>query len=115
MTINHDEIKSDWLTLPDLNNPVEFEVKTDPVKEMRLNAENKQYPVFVFSVKDNEGEVKKLSVFRSVYRDMVLQVEKKRGLKQHTLESLIGTKWKWIAKADDNEGKVYEMELVKDA
>ena len=102
MTIDRDEIKSDYLEW-ETGIPIRILIKDDPVKEMKNTTDGKKYPVYNIKVENTVlKEVKKIQVFKSQYADMVKQADKKCGFK---ITSLVGCVFDYKVTIIKVEGK----------
>ena len=92
MTIDYEDIKSDWLSVND-GASVEFVIKKDATKVMKTSSKTgNPYPSYEFQVESN-GSLLKWSALLGTYRVMV----KDAG----SPKSLVGTGWKWSKSGDE--------------
>ena len=85
--IDYEDIKSEWLETPADGQSVEFIIKKDATKVMKVSAKTgNPYPCYEFQVESN-GHIFKWSALIGTYRQMV----KDAGMPQ----TLVGTCWKW--------------------
>lgn len=98
--IDYEDIKSEWLEVPQDGSSVEFVVKKDATKTMKTSAKTgKPYPSYEFQVENGKG-LFKWSALIGTYRQMT----KDAGVPV----SLVGTRWKW-----SKVGNEYFVEFVK--
>ena len=85
MSINYEDIKSEWLITPQ-NSSVEFTILADAVKVMKTSQRTgNPYPSYEFKV-ESEGNKYKWSTLLNTYRQMVDEAGKP--------ESLVGCRFK---------------------